>query len=106
MAVIHLGIPALIPLIQDELKLSRTEVGLLTSVLNSGVVVAAIAAGKAADRFGERLIIAYGAMACGIIVMGMNWVAGFATLFPVLLLLGLATATSTPAGAARLRKVS
>ena len=98
MAVIHLGIPALIPLIQDELKLSRTEVGLLTSVLNGGVVVAAIAAGKAADRFGERLIIAYGAMACGIIVMGMNWAAGFATLFPVLLLLGLATATSTPAG--------
>ena len=30
MAVIHLGIPALIPLIQGELKLSRTEVGLPT----------------------------------------------------------------------------
>lgn len=98
MAVIHLGIPALIPLIQAELRLSRTEVGLLSSVLNGGVVVAAIAAGKTADRFGERLIIAYGAMAAGLIVMGLNWATGFAALFPVLFLLGLATATSTPAG--------
>lgn len=98
MAVVHLGIPALIPLIQEELRLSRTEVGLLSSVLNGGVVAAAIAAGKAADHFGERPIIAYGAMASGFIVMGMNWAASFATLFPVLLLLGLATATSTPAG--------
>lgn len=98
MAVIHLGIPALIPLIQEELILSRTEVGLVSSVLNGGVVIAAIAAGKAADHFGERLIIAYGSMASGIIVVGMNWVTSFATLFPVLLLLGFATATSTPAG--------
>ncbi|MBI3060551.1 MAG: MFS transporter [Deltaproteobacteria bacterium] len=98
MAVIHLGIPALIPLIQEELGLTRTEVGLLSSILNGGVVVAAIAAGKAADHFGERLIIAYGAMASGLIVMGMNWTTSFATLSPVLLLLGLATATSTPAG--------
>ena len=98
MAVIHLGIPALIPLIQGELKLSRTEVGLLSSVLNGGVVAAAIAAGKAADRFGERLIIAYGPMAAGFIVMGMYWATSFTTLFPVLLFLGLATATSTPAG--------
>ncbi len=98
MAVIHLGIPALIPLIQEEFQLSRMEVGLLSSVLNGGVVAAAIAAGKAADHFGERLIIAYGAMASGFIVMGMNWAASFATLFPILLLLGLAAATSTPAG--------
>ena len=98
MAVIHLGIPALIPLIQEELGLTRTEVGLLSSILNGGVVVAAIAAGKAADHFGERLIIAYGAMASGLIVMGMNWTTSFATLSAVLLLLGLATATSTPAG--------
>lgn len=98
MAVIHLGVPALVPLIQEELRLSRTEVGLLSSVLNGGVVVAAIAAGKAADHFGERLIIAYGAMASGFIVMGMNWAASLGTLFPILLLLGFATATSTPAG--------
>ena len=33
MAVIHLGVPALILLIQGELRLSRTEVGLLSDRL-------------------------------------------------------------------------
>jgi hypothetical protein len=35
MAVIHLGIPALIPLIQDELKLSRMEMGFIVDHSNS-----------------------------------------------------------------------
>lgn len=98
MSIIHLGIPALAPLIQEELQLTRTEVGLLSTIMNGGVVMAAIAAGKAADFLGERLIIAYGSIAGGLIIMGMNWVGSFATLFPVLLLSGLAIATSTPAG--------
>ncbi len=98
MALIHMGIPALVPLIQEDLKLSRTEVGLISSVLNGGVACAAIAAGKAADRIGERLIMAYGAMAIGLIAMGMNWTASFGALLFVLFLIGLATATSTPAG--------
>ncbi len=98
MSLIHMGIPALVPLIQEELKLTRTQVGLISSVLNGGVACAAIAAGKAADRIGERLIMAYGAIALGLIVMGMNWTESFGALLFVLLLIGFATATSTPAG--------
>ncbi|MBI3000793.1 MAG: MFS transporter [Deltaproteobacteria bacterium] len=98
MSIIHLGIPALAPLIQEELQLTRTEVGFLSTIMNGSVVMVAIAAGRAADFLGERLIIAYGSIASGLIIMGMNWVGSFATLLPVLLLSGLATATSTPAG--------
>lgn len=98
MSIIHLGIPALAPLIQEELHLSRTEVGFLSTIMNGGVVMAAIPAGRAADFLGERLIIGCGSIAGGLIIMGMNWVGSFATLFPVLLLSGLATSTSTPAG--------
>jgi sugar phosphate permease len=97
-AIIHLGIPTLFPFIQSEFRLTRTEVGFLTSLLNGGVVVAALAAGKAADRWGERLVMAYGSMAGGFIALGMNWVTGFGGLLSVLVLLGLATATGTPAG--------
>lgn len=97
-AIIHLGIPALAPLIQAELMLSRTEVGLLSSILNGSVVLSTIAAGKAADRLGERLLIVYGSMASGLFAMGMSWAASLAALVPVLGLIGCATATSTPAG--------
>lgn len=97
-ATIHLGIPALIPFIQQELRLSRTEVGLVSSILNGGVVLTALAAGKAVDQFGERLIIGFGTIASGCIVMGMNWVTSFAALAPILLFMGFAAATGTPAG--------
>lgn len=98
LSVIHLGIPALAPLIQEELRLTRTQVGLLSTIMNGGVVLTAIAAGKAADFLGERLIIAYGSMAGGLVIMAVLGAGSSATLFPVLLLTGLAAATSTPAG--------
>ncbi|MGH7847967.1 MAG: MFS transporter [Candidatus Binatia bacterium] len=97
-AIIHLGIPALVPFIQQDLKLSRTEVGLISSVLNGAVVVAAIAAGKAVDHFGERWVIAAGAMLSGVVMMGMPWVGSFAALLGVLIFIGFATASCTPAG--------
>ena len=98
-AIIHLGVPALVPFIQQDLKLSRTEVGLISSVLNGAVVVAAIAAGKAVDYFGERWVIAAGAMLSGVVMMGMPWVGSFAALLAVLIFIGFATASCTPAGA-------
>jgi sugar phosphate permease len=98
LATIHLGVPVIMPLIQKELRLSLTEVGVLVSLLNAGVVATAVWAGKAADRFGERLIIAYGTIAGGLIVMMVHFTASFASLVPVLLLLGVPMASGTPAG--------
>jgi sugar phosphate permease len=98
MSIVHLGVPALAPLIQDELRLTRTEVGLLSTIMNGGVVFAAIAAGKAADLLGERLIIACGSMAAGLVIMGVIWVESSPALLALLFLIGLAVATATPAG--------
>jgi sugar phosphate permease len=98
LATIHLGIPAVIPLIQKELGLSLTEVGVIVSLVNIGVVASGILAGKAADRFGERLIIAYGTMAGGLIVMMIYFTTSFFSLVPVLLLLGAPFGSATPAG--------
>jgi ACS family hexuronate transporter-like MFS transporter len=98
LATIHLGIPALIPLIQAELTLNLTEVGMLVSAVNIGVVVTVLSAGRAADRFGERVIIGYGTIAGGAIVMMVHIAGSFAALLPVFLLLGVPMATGTPAG--------
>jgi ACS family hexuronate transporter-like MFS transporter len=97
-ALIHLGVPALIPFIQQDLKLSRTEVGLISSVLNGAVVMFAIAAGKGVDYFGERWVIAAGAMLSGVVMIAMPWVVSFAAFLAVLIFIGFATASCTPAG--------
>lgn len=98
LATIHLGIPVVMPLIQKEFRLSLAEVGVLVSLVNTGVVASAIWAGKAADRFGERLIIAYGTIAGGSIILMVYLTASFISLIPVLLLLGVPLASGTPAG--------
>lgn len=97
-AIIRLGIPALMPFIKEELFLNRTEVGLLSSVVNGGTGVAGIPCGKAVDRFGERRVIGYGCIATGLIILGMLWAFSFTALLPILLLTGFASATSTPGG--------
>ena len=93
-----MGIPTLVPLIQEELGLSLTEVGILVSMINVGVVAAVLAAGKAADRYGERRIIGYGTVSCGVLVLAVHLTDGFLGLLVVFLLLGLPVATGTPAG--------
>lgn len=93
-----MGIPILVPLIQKELGLNLTEVGVLVSVVNVGVVAAVLAAGKAADRYGERRIIGYGTASCGVLVLAVHLTDGFFGLLVVFLLLGVPVATGTPAG--------
>ena len=86
------------PLIQAELGLNLTEVGILVSMVNVGVVAAVLGAGKAADRYGERLVIGYGTVAGGVLVMTVHFAGSFAALLAVFLLVGLPVATGTPAG--------
>lgn len=98
MSTIHMGIPTLVPLIQEEFGLNLTEVGVLVSMINVGVVAAVLGMGKAADRYGERRVIGYGTAACGLLVLTVHLAGGFAGLLVVFLLLGVPVATSTPAG--------
>ncbi len=98
LATIHMGIPTLVPLIQDELSLNLTEVGVLVAMINVGVVGAVLAAGKAADRYGERRIIGYGTAACGVLVLAVFLARDFPGLLVLFALLGIPIATGTPAG--------
>ena len=96
--MIRMGIPALMPFIKKELNFSHTEVGLISSVLNGGAAAAGIPGGIAADRWGERMVIAYGTVASGILILGINWASSLTILFLFFLLIGFATTVSVPAG--------
>lgn len=98
LAAIHLGVPILVPLIQKELGLNLVQVGLLGSVLNGGVVIAAIGAGRAADRWGERLVIGYGTMLGALAAIAANAAGSLSAVLCLLALIGVATASATPAG--------
>ena len=98
MSTIHMGLPTVVPLIQAELGLNLTEVGVLVSMINVGVVAAVLGMGKAADRYGERRVIGYGTAACGLLVLTVHFAGSFIALLVVFLLLGIPVATSTPAG--------
>ena len=97
-AIIRLGIPALMPFIRQDLGLDRTQVGFISSVLNGGAAAAGIPAGIAVDRFGERLVLGYGAIGSGLVVLGVSAGSSFAALLPILLVTGFLTTTSVPAG--------
>ena len=96
-SVIDQGIPALTGFIKSDLGLSSFKAGLVVSSFAAGRIVGAYAAGVAADRVGERSVLAAGSLTAAVLVLA----AAFAPLplFVVLLALaGAAGAASTPAG--------
>lgn len=97
-AAIRLGVPAAMPFIREDLKLTHAQIGIVSSVLNGGAAAAGIPAGKAVDRIGERLILGYGTIASGIIIIAVNAVSSFTSFLPLLLLVGFMTTTTVPAG--------
>lgn len=97
-AVIRLGIPAVLPFIKRELNLRHDQVGLTIAVLNGGAAAAGIPAGRAADRLGERVVLAFGAIASGMAIVAVYGAANFPTLLLLFLVVGFMTTTSVPAG--------
>lgn len=98
MAAIRLGVLALIPFIRQDLALDRTQIGLISTILNAGGAAAGIPAGKAVDRFGERLVIGLGAVGSGIVILGVGITQSLTVLFLVLIATGLLTTAAAPAG--------
>lgn len=98
MAAIRLGVLALMPFIRQDLALDRTQIGFITTILNAGGAAAGIPAGKAVDRFGERLVIGYGAIGSGLVILAVSLTQNFAALLLILTATGLLTTAAAPAG--------
>jgi len=83
-AAVFLGLPAISPQLRDHFDLTLPQVGLLLGAVNLGTMIALVPWGFAADRHGERLVMAIGgAGAAGCLAaaaFGNAWVAGAALL--------------------------
>jgi sugar phosphate permease len=97
---VFIGVPVLAPALRDRFDLSISEVGLAVSSLWIGPILTLLGWGMLADRFGERVIIASGLGACGLLSASAGLADGF-PLFLVLILLAGATGASVNAASAR-----
>ena len=91
------GIPTLTGFIKTDLGLSAAAAGATVAAFTVGRVLGSYAAGVAADRLGERRVLVVGGVATGAIVaVAVSLPLGLLLL--ALMLAGMASAASTPAG--------
>lgn len=91
------GLPTLTGFVKEDLDLSAFQAALVPSAFVAGRFLAAYAAGRAADRVGERIVLLWGCAATGILV-GLAAALPLALLLAVLALAGVASSAATPAG--------
>ncbi|MEQ3552169.1 MFS transporter [Pseudonocardia nematodicida] len=97
------GVPFLVPLLRDQDGFSLARVGVYVGAPTAGLLLTLIAWGAAADRTGERRVIAAGLVVCATAVAGAALLpdpGGAATI--ALLLLGGAGAASVFAASGRM----
>lgn len=84
-AALRLGLPALAPVLRDDLALSIAQIGLLLAAVPAGILLTLVPWGLLADRVGERPVVAVGmtgaAIALGIAAMTTSALALGAALF-------------------------
>ncbi|GAB1512149.1 MFS transporter [Actinophytocola sp. KF-1] len=87
------GLPFLIPALQTDHGLSLTSASVLISAPLLGLLLALIAWGAAADRFGERVVMAAGLALTGVLLLASLALPGFVLFGFGLLLAGAASAS-------------
>jgi MFS family permease len=86
------------PLIQDELKLSATQLGMLFSAFYWTYVSAMVPAGWLAERYGAHRVLAGGLVIWSVATLLTGFAAGFASLLLLRLMLGLGESAAFPCG--------
>lgn len=97
-----LGLPVLAPIFREEFDLTLTEVGIVLASVWVGPIFTLLPWGLAADRFGERLALAVGLAAMGLLVAAAAAVDDF---YALVGLLGLASAAGSSVNSASGRAV-
>jgi sugar phosphate permease len=95
-------LPVLAPDLRDAHSLSLLQVGVVLDSLWIGTLLTLLLWGMLADRFGERLVLAAGLIACGAALVGAGHAGGFGSL---IVLIGLAGAAGASVNAASGRAV-
>jgi ACS family hexuronate transporter-like MFS transporter len=89
-------IAPLAPLFQPELGLSKTEVGLFSSVIFVGSWIVLLGAGTLTDRVGVRKVMAAGQVAAGAVMLAMAAAASFSQALLVMFVVGIARGAILP----------
>ena len=97
-----LGLPVLAPIFREEFDLTLTEVGIVLASVWVGPIFTLLPWGLAADRYGERLALAVGLTAMGLLVGAAAAVDDF---YALVALLGLASAAGSSVNSASGRAV-
>lgn len=92
------GISALVPFLKVEFELNNMQIGFVGSSVYVGMVFTALLSGRAADIWGEKLVLVVGGILVGAAMMLTSLANSFATLLFFLVFTGLWAATTTPAG--------
>ncbi len=96
-SAITIGISVLAPVLRDEYGLSLAEIGLLLAASWVGATVTLLPWGLAADRHGERVVLAIGLAGCAACFVGAAYAPDFETLIALLAVSGAAGASVTSA---------
>ena len=92
--------PTLAPFIRADLGLSLAAVGLLNTFIYLGTMLGSLPSGWLTDRLGSRTVMIVGTLAGAGLAVAVAVLAQSQWIFiPLLFLVGLVVASSTPAGA-------
>lgn len=93
------GVPMLVPMLRSDLGLSLAQAGAVVGAPSVGLLLTLIAWGAAADRYGERLVIASGLVLAAAALVAAGLLArGVVALCLALVLAGAAGASVNAAG--------
>jgi MFS family permease len=84
------------PLMQDELHLSASQLGVLLSAFYYGYVICMPAMGWLAERYGAKRVLAAGVAIWSIATLTTGFAGGFATLLMLRVLLGIGESVAFP----------
>jgi sugar phosphate permease len=101
-SAVLLGLPVLAPILREEFDLTLTEVGIVLASVWVGPIFTLLPWGLAADRYGERLALAVGLTAMGLLVAAAAAVDDF---YAFVGLMGLASAAGSSVNSASGRAV-
>ncbi len=90
----------LAPFLQDDLHISRTAVGLISTAVSLTAAPSAMLGGRAADRVGERKVLILSGLIGTLAALAVSFSSGFWSLVLMCLALGLGNGMQNPAGSA------
>ena len=101
LSAVQLGLPAIAPVLRDELGLSLNQVGVVLASVSWGITAPLLLWGWLADRIGERIVVSVGLAGGAVALVAGAYTSGYGALVVSLVAAGaLAGCTSIASGRA------